>query len=278
MSSRSLNVSALAVTLLVLGGCSAGSVVDRAVGSAADAAAETAGERVGEAVGERLGQMLVASFPDSWTPRYTNAYTGYLFSVAFHSGSYVVTEDDAYEPGEWTEWRMVDGGERTPTVIERALLARTDEGEEWWRVSYENTDDGEEIVLEGLFSPDRSELLRLRGKFPGEEAKEMPVEEGTYGYAEPTRLTPESVEGATVGTESVTVPAGSFEARHVRYGQPGATLEWWLSEDVPGDMVRYLRSAGGQSQADVPQTWTAELTDYGADAESELGVMAGGGS
>lgn len=263
MLKRRLGVSLVAVALFISVSCT--SVVDRAVGSAADAA--------GRAVGEHIGQMLVASFPDSWTPRYTSLYTSYMFGVAFHSGSYVVTGEDVYEPGEWTRWRMMDAGESTPTIIERALLARTDEGDEWWRVKYVNTEDGEEIVLEGLFSPDRSELLRLRGKFPGEEAKEMPVEEGSYGYAEPTRLTEESVEGATVGTESVNVPAGTFDARHIRYGQMGTTLEWWLSEEVPGNMVRYLRSAESQAEGEVPQSWTAELTDYGTGAESELGVM-----
>lgn len=269
MLTRTLGAFLLAVSLLASTACSASSVVDRAVGSAADAA----GQRVGEAVGERLGQMLVASFPDSWTPRFTQAYVGYMFSVAFHSGSYSVTGEDAYEPGEWTEWRMVTSGEQTPTLIERAFLARNDEGQEWWRVKYENTDDGEDIVLEGLFSSDRSELLRLRGKFPGEEAREMPVEEGTYGYSEPTRLTEESVEGATVGTESITVPSGTFEARHVEYGVAGSTLEWWLSDEVPGDMVRYLREAGSAGEGQTPQTWTAELEDHGSGAESELGVL-----
>lgn len=268
MPKRILGASFFAAALLFSAGCS--SVVDQAVGSAASAAGEAAGREVGE----RLGQMLVASFPDSWTPRYTNAYVSYMFGVAFHSGSYSVTGEDVYEPGEWTRWRMVSSGEQTPTLIERAFLARNDEGQEWWRVKYENTEDGEEIVLEGLFSADRSELLRLRGKFPGEEAREMPVEEGTYGYAEPTRLTEESVEGATVGTESINVPAGTFEARHVEYGVAGSTLEWWLSDEVPGQMVRYLRQAGGGGQgAATPQTWTAELADYGTGAESELGVM-----
>ena len=263
MTKRTLTGALLTVALLAPLGCT--SVVDRAVGSAADAA--------GRVVGEHVGRMLVASFPDTWTPRWTQLYTSYLFGVAFHSGSYVVTDEDVYQPGEWTRFRMLDAGETTPTLIERAFLARTDEGNEWWRVKYVNTEDGEEIVLEGLFSSDRSELLRLRGRFPGEEAKEMPVEEGTYGYAEPVRLTEQSVEGATVGMETVTVPAGTFRARHIRYGQPGSTLEWWLNADVPGDMVRYAHRADTQAEGEVPQTWTAELEDYGDGAVSELGVM-----
>lgn len=263
MPKRTVRAGLVAVALVFTFGCS--SVVNRAVGSAADAA--------GRAVGERVGEMLVASFPDTWTPRWTNLYVGYLFGIAFHSGSYTVTGDNAWEPGQWTRWRMVDAGESTPTVVERAFLARTDEGNEWWRVKYVNTEDDEEIVLEGLFSADRSELVRLRGKFPGEEAKEMPVEEGTYGYAEPVRLTEESIEGATVGTESVSVPAGTFRARHVRYGQPGSTLEWWLNDDVPGGLIKYLQRAGGETESETPSTWTAELQEYGGGATSELGVM-----
>lgn len=263
MMRRALAAGLFSLTLLLFSGCSG--VVNRAVGSAADAAGRT--------VGERVGEMLVGSFPEDWTPRWTNLYVGYLFGVAFHSGSYVVTDEDAYDPGDWTRWRMADAEGSTSTVIERAFLARTADGDEWWRVKYINTEDAEEIVLEGLFSTDRSELLRLRGRFPGEEAREMPVEEGTYGYAEPVRLTEESIAGATVGTESVTVPAGTFRARHVEYGQPGSTLEWWLTEEVPGGMVRYLQRASTANEGEMPQTWTAELQDHGTGAVSELGVM-----
>jgi len=170
---------------------------------------------------------------------------------------------------------MIENGESTGAFIERAFLARTDEGNEWWHVTYENAETDEAIVLEGLFSPDREELLRLRGKFPGEEPKEMPVQEGTYGYAAPQTLTPESMEGATVGTESVVVPAGSFEARHVRYGTPGATLEWWMDDAVPGELVKYLRRAddGSDDTSNAPASWVVELDEYGDGAESELGVL-----
>ncbi len=275
MMSRRGTVIALALSV-GLAGCST------VIGEAIDTAARRTGQGIGEAVGQRTGQMagaaVSARFPDMWTPDMSAVYVNYLFSVAFHSGSYTVSEAD-YQPGEWTRWRLAEtGDEGRPSELERAFLARTDEGREWWRVKYV-IDDGESVdslTVEMLFDRESGEVLRMRGKMPGEEqAKEMPVEEGTYNYVQPTKLTPESVEGATVGVESVGVPAGTFQARHIRYGgMAGGTLDWWLNDDVPGHMVKYSRSTG-ESATEGPDryNWTLELLEYGTDATSELGVL-----
>lgn len=263
----------LAGLILSFTGCS--SVVNTAVDSTVNRAAERTGEVVGERIGEAAGAMIVARFPDTWTAQWTNLYTGYLFNIAFSAGNYSVAQD-AYAPGEYTRWQMLENDEPTGAYIKRAFLARTDEGNEWWHVTYENAETDEAIVLEGLFSPDQEELLRLRGKFPGEEAKEMPVEAGTYGYTQPRTLSSESIEGATVGMESISVPAGTFEARHVRYGTPGATLEWWMDDSIPGSLVKYLRRADNGSsdeERNTPASWVVELESYGDDATSELDVM-----
>lgn len=253
--------------IVVFAGCAA---ANRAI----DTAVNRAGTVVGESVGSRVGAMVSARFPNTWTQQWMTLYVNYLFSVAFHSGSYTVV-DEAYEPGEYTRWRFVDENEESPAVIERALLSRTDEGNEWWKVKYINTEEDEDLILEGLFDIESGELLRLRAQFPGEEPEELPVEEGTYGYVQPIQLTEASLEGATVGTETVRVPAGTFTARHIRYGSAGSTLEWWLNDDVPGGMVRYL-ARSGNTDADeeaVPESWTVELASFGSDARSELGVQ-----
>lgn len=267
----STRILLIALLLLSMSACS---VANRAIDSAVDRAAQRTGEAVGERVGEMAGSMIAARFPDTWSTRWTTLYVSYLFNIAFHSGSYAVVED-AYVPGEWTRWEMMNESSAPGGRMERAFVGRTNEGQEVWRVVYTNPDDDESIVLEGLFSPGRSELIRLRSQFPGEEARELPVEEGAYTYAEPVNLTEESVEGATVGMEAITVPAGSFEARHVRYGGMGSTLDWWIDESVPGHLVRYSRSAGGDdgSGEGAPESWVVELRAYGDDAESMLGLM-----
>jgi hypothetical protein len=104
----------------------------------------------------------------------------------------------------------------------------------------------------------------------------MPVQSGTYSYTAPVELTAESVQGATVGQERVRVPAGTFQARHVQYGGFGSgTLDWWLAEGVPGQIVRYGQSAAGEAAGEDmdSRNWTLELVDYGDDARSELGVL-----
>ena len=274
MAMRNLTKFLVVVVIVAATGCGA---ANRAVQTAVDRAATATGAAVGETVGAKLGEaasaMVAARFPANWTQQWTALYVNYLFSIAFHSGSYSVVEE-AYEPGDWTRWRVVDEGEETPATVERAFLAETPDGNQWWRVKYVNTEDDEAIILEGLFDREAGEMLRLRGQFPGEEPKELPVTEGTYGYAEPIELTEASIEGATVGVESVSVPAGTFQARHVRYGTTGGTLEWWLEDDVPGHLVKYLStSATDTDGAAVPASWTVELQAYGDNAESELGVL-----
>ena len=268
---RKLTLPILAVFIFIAGCSVANNAIDAAVDRAAQRTGETVGDAIGQRVGEMAASMLMARFPDAWTGQWTSLYVNYLFSVAFHSGSYSVVEE-AYEPGEWTRWTMLQGEDATGSEFERAYLEQTDEGEEWWRVTYVNTADDEEIVLEGLFSADRSELLRLRAQFPGEEPKELPVQEGTYSYAEPMQLTEQSLEGATRGTEQVSVPAGSFQAQHIEYGTAGATLLWWLNDDVPGNLVKYASRADeqGESETEIPNTWTVELADYGDGAEPQL--------
>lgn len=182
-----------------------------------------------------------------------------------------------YEVGEWTRWRMAESSGGQADVMERAFLHRRDDGTEWWRVKLvSDTDEGRDsITVEGLFNPESGDFLRMRGKMPGEaEAHEIPVEEGAYTYREPRRLTAESLEGATVGTEDVRVPAGSFTAQHVRYGDMGGgTYQWWLVDDVPGGLVKYSRSVEGEGvDGPDPYNWVVELVDSGTGATSQLGV------
>ena len=267
-------------TIVAVAGC--GSVVSSAI----DTAARRTGEGIGNAVGNRAGAAMGARLGAVWGPQMAQFYTGYLFSLAFHSGSYAPA-GEVYDQGEWTKWRIVQTGQEGPAPeFERAFIRREADGAEWWRVRYVVFgDDGsgqmkpDTILLEGKFSPDRSRLVRLRGKMPGDaQANEMPVEENTYGYVEPTPLTAESLQGATVGTETVSVPAGSFTARHVRYGAMGGggTTEWWLNDGVPGGMVKYSQTSAQETDAEEgspdPYNYTVELIAHGTGATSATGI------
>jgi hypothetical protein len=84
----------------------------------------------------------------------------------------------------------------------------------------------------------------------------------------PYKPTKESIDGATVGIEDVKTPAGSFKAKHVRFGQGGGTLDWWLDETSVGGWVKF--SALDNEKKPM---YTMELVGKGLGAKSELGVV-----
>ncbi|HSH70749.1 MAG TPA: hypothetical protein VK997_12570 [Deferrisomatales bacterium] len=236
------------------------------VDSVIDKTSQVAGDMVGKALGERVGGRAVAGLP----PESRNIYVAGVFNSFFYVGGYEVG-GNTYAPGGWTRWSVT--GAAAGEEYEKAFLKRDGE-REWWRIATLSKDDGknEEVVLEALFSGAGSgaerKLLRMRGQFPGDEGPgEMPVQENTGAwYHEPVRFTPESMEGALQGEETLTTPAGTFRAKHLVYKVGGSTLEWWLSDSVPGGMVQYrIREQGGE------EVYTSQLIGHGTDATTRLG-------
>lgn len=264
---KRMTLGASVVGVAAIAGCSY-------LGRAIDAAAT----KTGEVVGQRMGEHIVRT----WNPMLIQWYNGYLFGLAFHSGGYEVGETP-YKPGDWTRWIAQGRGEDAakPNTIERAFLYADKEKNQVWRVRFVEGDSGDSVVLEAKFSPDRSKLLRMRARYPKDkEAQEVPVDEQTY-YVPPRKLTKESIQGATVGTESVMVPAGTFTAKHLKYGTPAAvTQEWWLASGVPGGTVQYRESAPrettdqpeGAKNLD-PDNYSLLLQAHGSGAVSELGMV-----
>lgn len=218
------------------------------------------------AVGGGAGRPM----PGQWTADVSWAYIGALFGMVYGTGANVF--DQSYQPGQWTRWEMRGADDDDKQTVERAFLSKAEDGNEWWR--FKTIAGNDTIVLEALFKNSGDgvqELVRMRGKMPGErEANELMVPEqmtmvrslGMFG-ARPTK---ESVDGATVGTESVTTPAGTFSAKRVRFGGMGGRQEWWLSETVPGGWVQYT-----VTPEEGKGSFRMVLTAHGSGATSELG-------
>lgn len=205
-----------------------------------------------------------------WTADYTWLYIGQLWGMMYGTGANVFDED--YQPGQWTRWELGGNDDDDKAIVERAFLSKDEEGKEWWR--YKSVMGGDTIVLEGLFKDagdGLQELVRMRGRMPGEkEPNEMMVPENmtmlqAWGMFR-SRPTKESVDGATVGTENVTTPAGTFSAKRVRFGSTGGRQEWWLSPTVPGGWVQYTVNA-----EDKEDGFRMRLIAHGSGATSELG-------
>ena len=134
------------------------------------------------------------------------------------------------------------------------------------------------VVIEAQYkptSPYTRELVRVRAKLPGnKDPQELMVPAGmgmiNYNGMFTTRPTKESIDGATVGTEKVDTKAGSFTAKHVRFGNGGGNLDWWLTPDAPGGWVKFT---GGASGGDKKDLYSMELVGKGTGAKSELGII-----
>ena len=230
-------------------------------------------------LGVAMGGAGARVMPGQWTADASWMYVNHMFAMMYGTGANVF--DQPYQPGQWTRWLMQGDDEDEQQTVERAFLMATPDGGEWWRFkSITTSREGnrtvaDTVVLEGLFkrvSEGTQQLVRMRGKMPGDrEPNEMMVPQNmstvnTWGMFG-TRPTAESVEGATVGTETIRTPAGSFTAKHVRFGTPGGRQEWWTTTQVPGGWVKYR-----VSESDTEVNYVMELVAHGTGAKSELGV------
>lgn len=248
------------------------SAIASVMGVSADVAQASAGMRSG---GRGMRGPNMYAGDNAWI------WISQLFTVQYLSGAAMFESN--YKPGEWTKWSITTEDNDEQQQTEKAFLGKTAEGAEWWRfktiTTYKDDDKtvADTIVLESLFKPEPNneqiqQLVRMRGKFPGQtEAQEMMVPEqwGMWNLNGAFQMKPtkESVEGATVGVETVTTPAGTFKAKHVRFGQGGGTIDWWLDETAVGGWVKFTATDNEKK----PQ-YTMQLIGKGTGAKSELGV------
>jgi hypothetical protein len=184
------------------------------------------------------------------------------FNYAFSAGG-LWAGQKGYKPGEYTKFKWTMEG-NDPIVMERAYLKEQDDGKQWWRVSWEDSEGS--WVWEALIDPDSSEMVRMRARDADGNEGEVPVS-GQAVFMAPAELTEESVQGATVGTERITVPAGTFQTDHVVYmaATGEGQSEFWLAAQIPGGVVKYLISRKGEGAV-----WSSELVEYGENADTIL--------
>ncbi len=182
------------------------------------------------------------------------------FNYAFSAGG-LWAGQKGYKPGEFTKFKWTMEGD-DPIVLERAYLKEQDDGKQWWRVSWEDSEGS--WIWEALIDTNTSEMVRMRARDADGNEGEVPVS-GQAVYMAPMELTEESVQGATVGKEKVTVPAGTFQSDHVVYMSGEGQSEFWLAPQIPGGVVKYLISQKGQGTI-----WASDLVEYGKNADTVL--------
>lgn len=258
-----LTVALAGVVVAMLVGCS--TVTHAVVGGAASGLGRAVSEQAEQAMYKRMAPK--EQLPPPRTPGWGNfmaMQAQIMFSYSFSIGGLWIGQT-GYKPGEWTKFELVEADENTPIVLERAFLKREDNGNEWWRVSW--FEDEESWIYEAQFSPTEGRLLRLRGKDADGNEGEIPITGETI-YVPPTEVTDESIQGATVGKETITTPAGTFDTDHVVYLATNVegNIEWWTTDKVPGGVVKYLLK-----DKEEGVVWTSTLKAKGKDATTVLG-------
>jgi hypothetical protein len=135
--------------------------------------------------------------------------------------------------GHWAEYRMTPEGEK-PMTMRISIVGEEDDA--YWYETVMTSEKGDQVISKMLVSGDPQDtenLKRMIVKSGDEPAMEMPVEMMAMmgGMAEPESETPETV-AADLGAESVTVPAGTFDANHWQYASGDAVFDAWISAGV----------------------------------------------
>jgi hypothetical protein len=256
--------SGIMAILLFIMGCS--SFTGAILGGVESGVSRAAEERVEQALYSRLAPKEQTPPPktSNWN-QFMVTQAQIVFSYSFSAGGLWVGSV-GYVPGEWTKFAWEPEGE-TPVIMEKAFLKKLDNGNEWWRVSWYDKDV--EWIYEALISPTEEKLLRLRAKDADGNEGEIPVTADTPAiYNAPAELTEDSIEGATVGKETITTPAGTFSTDHIKYlAMAGeGEIEWWATREVPGGIVKYLFR-----DKEEGVIWTSILNEKGRGATTILG-------
>ncbi len=248
-------------------GCSPSHILRGAMDEATDEISREITERVVSTYLEQIGPAIIRS------------YTVGLMQLMFYQGGYY-DQDLAYEPGEYTIWTSDDSP--YGQVMERAFLKRRDDGWEWWRVEIfgEDPDSDEEfhMIMEALFEPDEDKryIREMYVQYPDSdepERVEIDDDDAERWVVRAERWSDEEMEQYLVGTEDVTVPAGTFPTEHYRAEsaeEEDYITEWWITDRlVPGSVVKVH-----QFEEDGDESYTMQLQSYGDGAtRSVLGAF-----
>ena len=191
---------------------------------------------------------------------------------AFYSGFWSMGwfgyKDINYKPGQGTVWTFTDSKKAAQVMtLERALLKVNADSSQWWRFRF---DQGKETVLyEFLVGPD-GVVKKARYKDPdsGTVQEFVPSQDPQQPQAGPPMKSRAEMDKYKVDRQNVTVKAGSYDTDHYLYtdDQANGTSESWVSQSVPGYMVKTIYTSKKRNQ-----TMTGELVQVESGVTTALG-------
>ncbi|HWN76158.1 MAG TPA: hypothetical protein VNO13_10450 [Candidatus Udaeobacter sp.] len=147
--------------------------------------------------------------------------------------------------GKGAAYLDTDKDGKTSRTSEIAVVAKDSfEGKESYWMQIVSTDpQGKTFVGKSLITPGDFQFHRMIIQPPGQQAMEMPIK---MNAARKEKIEENAAEWHSVGTESITVPAGTFSCEHWRNDKTHAEI--WTSDKVtPFGMVKEI-SGNGNTQ------------------------------
>ena len=217
-----------------------------------------------------------------------------LYAVYGFYGGY--SYETGFSEGEGVRWSYLSEDQDSQSATseyERVFLKDLGEGRGWWRLTVSTEEESSEyeyLLTENsdfevvrFRDPDTGEILEYRPETDENEMDEQAFEDemelesdSEFGMNEELEdyETYEEAEYSqySLGEERITVGAGTFTAEHMvsEYkdeSDPENNVDirsdWWISESVPGGVVRYLwenRAEGGQMTSELEEILSGQTT------------------
>ncbi|MFH1864538.1 MAG: hypothetical protein ABIK85_01520 [Candidatus Eisenbacteria bacterium] len=135
--------------------------------------------------------------------------------------------------GHWAEYQMTPKGEK-PMTMRISIVGEEDDA--YWYEMVMTGEKGEKMISKMLVSGDPQDtenIKRMIVKSGDEPAMEMPIQMMAMmgGMEEVEGELPETTT-ANLGSESVTVPAGTFDANHWQFTSEDVVFNAWVMAGV----------------------------------------------
>jgi hypothetical protein len=130
-----------------------------------------------------------------------------------------------------------NGGARTHTMELSVVGKDTVDGKDAYWMQFASTDDKQQTMVgKSLITPDDFEFHRIIVQIPGQGAMEMPANMTANNR---DKMNQQLSDWHSVGTDTITVPAGAFSCEHWKNEKDGSDV--WTSEKVtPFGMVKQV--------------------------------------
>ena len=181
-----------------------------------------------------------------------------LFYASHYAGGFY---PGSYKEGQATvhEVSVIDGSGKDSYKVERALLKELENDKRLWSLRY--SDDDDSFYYEYITDPG---YIVETVYYETDEDGVVRIDAGTAVNPEAEYLTWEDYDAEGKPGVEVKVAAGTFVTTEYDYtDETQVDVKWWLSEDVPGNLVSYKM----EDDADIV---TSELIDINSGHKAVL--------